>query len=50
MAGSGYGDVDTEIKNLLRSKSSVSVDLPNKSALDWKIENRLTVDTDEDRV
>ena len=50
MAGLGLGDVDAEIKHLLRSKSSASVELPNKSALDWKVEKMLTVDPDEDRV
>ena len=36
-----FSDIDAEIKMLMRSKSTVSVDLPNKSALDWKIEKKL---------
>ena len=45
-----FTDIDAEIKMLMRSKSTVSVDLPNKSALDWKIEKKLEIHENEERV
>ena len=40
-------DLDAEIKMLMRGKSTVSIDLPNKSALDFKLEKKLNVDEEE---
>ena len=45
-----FSDIDAEIKMLMRGKSTVSVDLPNKSALDWKIEKKLEIHENEERV
>ena len=48
---SEFDDIDMEIKRLMRGKSAVSINLPNKSLLDITMEKKLrpTLE-DEERV